>query len=253
VAPTTRQPDALCPSGPDTAPPRGKGRPRSATADLAILDATREALAELGWGGLTMGHVATRAGVAKTTLYRRWPSKNELVVDAVAILFDELEMADLGSLQADIEAVVAQFAGLLARPESQAALLALFAEGSRDPQLRRRIRERIVDPQKHLVRIGRTNAQLRGELDPDRDAATECEEIDIIFDTIAGTVEHRMLVSGEPVTQDWIRRFTTLLLSPLPGFAAALTGGRRPEDLSAGQEAGRRTDRKAGQKEDTSR
>ncbi len=218
MAPTTRQPTSPGPA----APPRGKGRPRSATADRAILDATRAALAELGWGGLTMGDVATRAGVAKTTLYRRWPSKNELAVDAVASLFDELEMTDLGSLRADIESVVAQFADLLARPETQAALLALFAEGTRDPLLRHRIRERIVDPQKHLVQQGRALAQQRGELSSDRDEATACEEIDIIFDTIAGTVEHRMLVSGEPVTPQWIHRFTTLLLSPLPGLTAAL-------------------------------
>ncbi|GAA2132239.1 TetR/AcrR family transcriptional regulator [Kitasatospora kazusensis] len=219
MAPTTRQPT---PPGP-AAPPRGKGRPRSATADRAILDATRDALAELGWGGLTMGHVAARAGVAKTTLYRRWPSKNELVVDAVASLFDELEVADLGSLRADIESVVAQFADLLARPETQAALLALFAEGSRDPQLRLRIRERIVDPQKHLVQQGRALAQARGELGHDEDEASATAEIDIIFDIIAGTVEHRMLVSGEPVTGDWVSRFTTLLLSPLPGLTAAPT------------------------------
>lgn len=204
MAPVTPQP---------TTPARG--RPRSEAADRAILDATRAALAELGWGGLTMGHVATRAGVAKTTLYRRWPSKNELVVDAVASLFDELEIADLGSLQADIEAVVIQFADLLARPESQAALLALFAEGTRDPQLRQRIREQIVAPQKELVRIGRANAQARGELSPDEDEATSCAEIDIIFDTIAGAVEHRLLVSGEPATPEWIRRFITLLLTPL--------------------------------------
>ncbi|MDH6575705.1 TetR/AcrR family transcriptional regulator [Kitasatospora sp. MAP5-34] len=217
MAPTTRQPVSPGPA----APPRGKGRPRSATADRAILDATRAALAELGWGGLTMGHVATRAGVAKTTLYRRWPSKNELVVDAVASLFDDLEIADLGSLRADIESVVAQFADLLSRPETQAALLALFAEGSRDPLLRRRIRERIVDPQKHLVQQGRALAQERGELSLDQDEATACEEIDIIFDTIAGAVEHRMLVIGEPATPQWIHRFTTLLLSPLPGLTAA--------------------------------
>ncbi|WP_457030549.1 TetR/AcrR family transcriptional regulator [Kitasatospora sp. P5_F3] len=231
MAPTTRQPTASAPAAPAApAPVRGKGRPRSAAADLAILDATRAALAELGWGGLTMGHVAARAGVAKTTLYRRWPSKNELVVDAVASLFDELEIVDLGSLRADIEAVVLSFAELLARPETQAALLALFAEGSRDPQLRRRIRERIVDPQKHLVQRGRANAQRRGELGPDRDEVTAAEEIAIIFDTIAGTVEHRMLVSGEPVTPEWIHRFTTLLLSPLPGLLA----GAQPGTTSAG-------------------
>ncbi|GAA1266473.1 TetR/AcrR family transcriptional regulator [Kitasatospora nipponensis] len=196
------------------AAPRTKGRPRSAATDLAILEATREALAELGWGGLTMGHVAVRAGVAKTTLYRRWPSKNELVVDAVASLFDELEVADRGSLQADIEDVVVQFAAVLARPESQAALLALFAEGSRDPQLRRRIREHIVDPQKRLVHQGLAHAQARGELTGEHDPVVATEEIDIIFDTIAGAVEHRMLVIGEPASPEWIRRFTNLLLNP---------------------------------------
>ncbi|MGW2852283.1 TetR/AcrR family transcriptional regulator, partial [Streptomyces sp. NPDC001215] len=77
------------------------GRPRSAAADAAILEATREALVELGWSKLTLGDVATRAGVAKTTLYRRWAGKNELVVDAVAELFDELELPDRGSLAAD--------------------------------------------------------------------------------------------------------------------------------------------------------
>ncbi|WP_280723673.1 TetR/AcrR family transcriptional regulator [Kitasatospora sp. MAA4] len=205
---------------PPPAPHRAKGRPRSAAADRAILDATREALAEVGWGGLSIGQVALRAGVAKTTLYRRWPSKNELVMDAVATQLEELEVTDLGSLRADIEDVVAQFAALLSRPETQAALLALFAEGTRDAQLRKRIRQTIVDPQKRLVRQGRANAQARGELDPDCDEASAAEEIDIIFDTIAGTVEHRMLVSGEPVTPDWISRFTTLLLNPLPGFRA---------------------------------
>ena len=93
----------------DAAPPPAAsrtGRPRSAAADAAILAATRDALVELGWSRLTLGDVATRAGVAKTTLYRRWAGKNELVVDAVAALFDELELPDRGSLAADIEGVV---------------------------------------------------------------------------------------------------------------------------------------------------
>jgi AcrR family transcriptional regulator len=199
-------------------PAARKGRPRSADADRAILAATRAALAELGWGGLTMGDVATRAGVAKTTLYRRWPSKNELVVDAVAVLFDELTMADLGCLRDDIEAVVRQLADLLAQPESQAALLALFAEASRDPALRQRVRESIIDPQKRLVHLGRAAAQARGELAPDASPEAAREDVDIIFDTIAGTVEHRMLVSGEPASAAWITRFTTLLLTSLTSF-----------------------------------
>jgi AcrR family transcriptional regulator len=198
-----------------------KGRPRNADADDAILAATREALAELGWGGLTMGDVAVRAGVAKTTLYRRWPSKNELVVAAVAEQLNGLEMADLGSLRADIEDAVAQFAALLSAPETQAALLALFAEATRDPLLRQRVREAIIDPQKRLVLAGRAAAQARGELPADACEAAAQADVDIIFDTVAGTVVHRMLVSGEPATPEWITRFTTLLLHPLTDLATA--------------------------------
>lgn len=140
------------------------GRPRSAAADTAILAATREALVELGWSKLTLSDVATRAGVAKTTLYRRWAGKNELVVDAVAELFDELELPDLGSLAADIEGVVLQFAAILARPEARSGLMAVVAESTRDDALRERIRASIVDRQMRLVLQGRARAQHRGEL-----------------------------------------------------------------------------------------
>ncbi|CAM5556763.1 hypothetical protein SMICM304S_01786 [Streptomyces microflavus] len=116
-----------------TDPPAPRtGRPRSTAADAAILEATRASLVDLGWSKLTMGDVATRAGVAKTTLYRRWAGKNELVVDAVAVLFDELELPDRGSLAADVQGVVLQFATLLERPETRTALMAVVAESTRD-------------------------------------------------------------------------------------------------------------------------
>ncbi|URN14906.1 MULTISPECIES: TetR/AcrR family transcriptional regulator [Streptomyces] len=193
------------------------GRPRSAAADAAILEATRAALVELGWSGLSMGDVAARAGVAKTTLYRRWPGKNELVVDAVAVLFDELELPDLGSLAADVESVVRQFAALLERPEARTALMAVVAEATRDEPLRERIRVSIVDRQKRLVLQGRARAQARGELPaPEEDRAGAPDPADdLIFDVIAGTVVHRALVSGLPVDEEWVRRLTTLLLGGL--------------------------------------
>ncbi|MFJ3580898.1 TetR/AcrR family transcriptional regulator [Streptomyces sp. NPDC090127] len=203
--------------------PRSRtGRPRSVEADAAILDATRAALVELGWSKLTMGDVAGRAGVAKTTLYRRWASKNELVVDAVAVLFDELELPDLGSLQADIEHVVLQFAALLQRPETKTALMAVVAESTRDEPLRERIRASIVDRQKRLVLEGRQRAQERGELPSDRDPESVDSTDDLIFDVIAGAVVHRALVSAEPVDAAWVQRFTALLIGGL-GAAAATT------------------------------
>lgn len=195
------------------------GRPRSAEADTAILVATRAALVELGWSKLTMGDVATRAGVAKTTLYRRWANKNELVVDAVAVLFDELELPDLGSLQADIAHVVLQFAALLERPETKTALMAVVAESTRDEPLRERIRTSIVDRQKRLVLEGRQRAQERGELPAERDPLTVEAIDDLIFDVVAGAVVHRALVSAEPVDEAWVRRLTALLLGGLSSAA----------------------------------
>ncbi|MGV9312024.1 TetR/AcrR family transcriptional regulator [Streptomyces sp. NPDC003691] len=202
------------------------GRPRTAGTDTAILDATRAALVDLGWSKLTMGEVAARAGIAKTTLYRRWANKNDLVVDAVAVLFDELRLPDRGSLAADIEDVVLQFATLLDRPEARTALMAVVAEGTRDEALRRRIRSAIVDRQKRLVVLGRARAQARGELPHEtpapgagaavpRDGAAASAEADLIFDVVAGAVVHRTLVSAAPVDVAWARAFTTLLLRGL--------------------------------------
>ncbi|WP_330459866.1 TetR/AcrR family transcriptional regulator [Streptomyces sp. NBC_00820] len=194
------------------------GRPRSAAADAAILAATRQALVELGWSGLTLGDVATRAGVAKTTLYRRWAGKHELVVDAVAELFDELELPDRGSLGADVEGVVLQFAAILARPEARSGLMAVVAESTRDDALRERIRDSIVERQKRLVVAGRRRAQKRGELPPESDPEASARAIDLIFDIVAGAVVHRTLVSAEPADADWVRRFVAVLLN---GLAAA--------------------------------
>lgn len=201
--------------------PARTGRPRSAAADEAILEATRASLVDLGWSKLTMGDVATRAGVAKTTLYRRWAGKNELVVDAVAVLFDELELPDLGSLSADVQAMVLQFAALLERPETQTALMAVVAESTRDEALRTRIRDSIVNRQKRLVLQGRQRAQERGELPVEADEAAAALTADLVFDVIAGAVVHRALVSAEPVDADWARRFTLLLLA---GLGAAAEG-----------------------------
>ncbi|MEU1191063.1 TetR/AcrR family transcriptional regulator [Streptomyces sp. NPDC005859] len=203
------------------------GRPRSAAADTAILAATREALVELGWSKLTLGDVATRAGVAKTTLYRRWAGKNELVVDAVAELFGELELPDRGSLAADIEGVVLQFAAILARPEAKSGLMAAVAESTRDDALRERIRASIVEPQKDLVHEGRARAQARGELPPQTDPAEAARTVDLIFDVVAGAVVHRTLVSAEPADEEWVRSFTRILLLGL----TASTGS--PGDVPA--------------------
>lgn len=200
--------------------PAGRtGRPRSAAADTAILAATRAALVELGWSKLTLGDVAARAGVAKTTLYRRWAGKNELVVDAVAELFDELRLPDRGTLGADIEGVVLQLAAILDRPEAKSGLMAVVAESTRDDALRERIRATIVDRQKRLVVAGRARAQARGELPAESDPTDAARTADLIFDMVAGSVVHRCLVSAEPADAAWAHSLTRVLLLGLAGAA----------------------------------
>ncbi|WP_406282588.1 TetR/AcrR family transcriptional regulator [Embleya sp. NBC_00896] len=190
---------------------RSKGRPRSTTADDAILAAARSLLADGGWAGLTMGDVATRAGVAKTTLYRRWNSKHELAIAAVAEMLGTLHLPDRGTdLRADIEDVVRRFAALLGRPEMRTALMGLVADSTSDPALRQRIREEVVDPQKRLVVEGRARAKSRGEISAPGDI-----DVDLVFDVISGTVVQHILVSAEPATDAWVQRFTTFVVAGL--------------------------------------
>ncbi|MGW0657474.1 TetR/AcrR family transcriptional regulator [Streptodolium elevatio] len=179
-----------------------------------MLGATRALLAERGWATLTVGDVAVRAGVAKTTLYRRWASKNELVTAAVADMLGTLELPEDGDLRSDLDSVVRQFAQLLARPEMSSALMGLIADSTRDPELRRRVREAIVEPQKRLVVEGRARARARGEV-----GVADAIDVDLVFDVIAGTVVHHMLVSAEPAAEEWVGRFVAFVTAGLVGCA----------------------------------
>lgn len=187
--------------GSGTRPP---GRPRSADADAAILAAARELLAERGWDAMTLGDVAARAGVAKSTLYRRWSGKAELVVDAMAQVFDWLAPIDAGSVRADAEAVIRKLVALWSRPEAQAAFLALAAQSARDPILRKAVREKIIERQRRLVHAGAAMAAARGE-------NVRISDPELLFDVIAGTVVQRLLIEGEPLDEGYLRRFLDLI------------------------------------------
>jgi len=189
---------------------RPPGRPRSAVADAAILDAARDLLAERGWDAMTLGDVAARAGVAKTTLYRRWPGKAELVVDAMAQLFDRLCPVDAGSVRADAEAVIRELIELWSRPEAQTAFLALAAQSARDPALRAAVREKIIDRQRRLVHEGAARADARGD-------GVRIADPDLLFDVIAGTLVQRLLIEGEPLDEGYLSRFLDLLGAALRG------------------------------------
>ena len=87
---------------------RRLGRPRSAGVDEALLDATLQLAGEVGINGMSMDDLAQRAGVSKATIYRRWPSKEALVLDALASAIRPFDLVDTGSVRGDLEMYLAR-------------------------------------------------------------------------------------------------------------------------------------------------
>ena len=172
---------------------RRPGRPREEATEQAITAAAREVLADKGVARMSMEHVAAKAGVAKSTLYRRWPSKIELAVHAVAASFDEIEIGDQGSLEADMRAGIGEAARLLRDPSTGGAYAALLAESARDPDgVGRRVRESLSTRLHALVATSVERSIERGEIRQDM------IDVDLLADVVVGSVMHRALATGVP-------------------------------------------------------
>jgi AcrR family transcriptional regulator len=166
--------------------PRTRGRPRSSHADRAIATATLALLASGGFSSLKIEHVAERAGVGKTTIYRRWPTKQALVAAALAEFVDDFPVPDSGESRHDLIAVLRYQLGLLtggfgqvaATVLSEAAFHPVLAEALRGPL--RRSRE--------LLGAVLTRAVERGELRAGLD-------LERAIDLFWGPVYYRFLTS----------------------------------------------------------
>lgn len=128
-------------------------------------------LAQRGYAGMTIDGVAREAGVAKTAIYRRWPSKAEMVF-ALVIHGSEISApADHGNLRDDVTALVGRIVELLGAPAVRGCLPALLADLRANPQIAERFRTSVIDPERAVVRAVVARADRRGELrdgvDPD--------------------------------------------------------------------------------------
>ena len=156
-------------AGAGKAPARGRGRPRSAEAHKAILTAVIELLGEHGLQGLTIEAVAARAGVGKTTIYRRWKTKNELVLEAVGQLRPTGTPPDTGSLIGDLEALVEHQRSRLEATRLPRVVPRVLSEAMDDPELHAEIVRQAVRPIRDMlglmVRRGIERGELRKDLD----------------------------------------------------------------------------------------
>ena len=146
-----------------------RGRPRSEEAHRAILAAVVELLPEHGLHGLSIEAVAARAGVGKTTIYRHWDTRNDLIVEALQQLSPAGPPPDTGSLTGDLEAVVDLQRRRLDASTLPRVMPRILSEASEDPELHAEIVRTAVLPIRAMLEEFVERAVARGELREDVD------------------------------------------------------------------------------------
>jgi len=198
-------------------PLRPVGRPRSAEVHSAILTATLELLADEGFDGMSIEAVAKRARVGKTAIYRRWPSKEALVLDALKKLDTNVLVVDTGNFREDATTFLREYVRAhsgMSNPQHLELVLRIVGELYERPELFSTLYAQLFEPRnrqlEHLVR----QAQARGELRRDLDAS-------FIMELIAGPIIVHALLSRAHHTNGTLDELITLTVD-------AVSSGIRP-------------------------
>lgn len=144
--------------------PASLGRPKEARVDEAVRDAVGELLAERGYAGMTIAEVASRAGVGRGALYRRWSSKAEMTFASVVHPVELGEPPDTGTLQGDLNELGRIVHASVSDPSAIAALAGLVSELRDDPQLAGSIDARLFAEERRWIETILDRARARGEM-----------------------------------------------------------------------------------------
>ena len=174
-----------------------------------ILDATRELLVEGGVQNLTIEGVAARAGVAKTTIYRRWRSKDELAFAVLLELVDLLAVPDVGNTRNELVYLVESVIRVLSTTLMGAVMQGLASDLASDTERQSAFGEQVVGARVVELRRVVERGIARGDLRPDAD-------VDLMYELLLGPVYFRLLLSGGPLEEGLAKR---LVDAVLPGFA----------------------------------
>jgi AcrR family transcriptional regulator len=210
-------------AGAEEAPARGRGRPRSEKADAAILDATLRMLGTQGVAGTTIEGVAAEAGVGKTTIYRRWPTKIDLIRTAISAIVPGGDPPDTGSMAGDMAALADIQRQRLAGSRLSGIVPRLLAESMGDPELHRDFVERVIEPFRDMLRLFIERGIDRGELRPDLD-------VEPLVDLLHAIPIYRILMSrGDPAALERVPGDYLPILAPgiLNSSSAAPANARR--------------------------
>jgi len=177
---------------------RPRGRPRDPAIEDAILEAAAARLADDGYARMSMEAVARDAGVTKPTLYRRYPTKIELAVAALARVAAAEPAVDTGSARADLVAMLGSFRRSLTGTRSLALLGTVLSEETHTPELAARWREALLRPRRAGLRAALERGVARGEVRADAD-------LEAVVNLLVGSFYARHL-TGEGIPRDWPRR-----------------------------------------------
>jgi AcrR family transcriptional regulator len=171
-----------------------RGRPRSEKARAAIVGAAAELLLEQGLPALNMDAVAERAGASKATIYRWWPSKEVLAVDALLEWVSAgVGEHDTGSLRGDLLASILPWVRVIRRQPFGGVVAALIAKAQSDPGFAEIYRSHFIDKRREPGRTALARAISRGEAPADLD-------VELVLDLVYGPIYHRLLHGHAPLT-----------------------------------------------------
>lgn len=190
--------------------PARRGRPRDASRDDVLRRAALEVLAEVGYRAMTMDAVAARARAGKATIYRRWPSKLDLVVDSCAhSAQDATPVPDTGSVAGDLREVVGRAAELMSGPVGRAAQ-ALLGELPHEPELAEAFRGTVLAGQQSVVDTVLRRAVQRGQV-------PGTAPLDQVAELTSAVLAHRAMLTGRRLDPAFLDGLVDEVLLPLLG------------------------------------
>lgn len=175
-----------------------RGRPRNEACTGEILEAALHLVAEVGIAGLTMDAVARRAGVGKATIYRRWTSKEALMLDAWMSCVRKPTAPDTGTLQGDLEALLGGIDSPLSDRELQRVFPQMIAAAKVNPDVADAYRA-FVEQRRAPMRAVLLRGVERGEIDPALD-------LEVVQDLVIAPLMYRWIVTDAPIDEPMIRQ-----------------------------------------------
>lgn len=188
--------------------PAKRGRPRSEEINETVLAAALEIAGDVGIAKMSMDELARRADVSKATIYRRWASKESLILDALRSAMSPIDDDDTGSLRSDLDSYLDQLVGRFEQNPMNDVLPHLIEVACHDPGIQESLDDWVRFRRLPLRRIFE-RACTRGELGVDAD-------IEVLIDATIGPIVYRRLLTRDPIDADFAMRLIAVVAPSEP-------------------------------------